>query len=485
LVLALLAVGLTAAGLATAATLRGYLTSRVDQQLQTAAQGLVEHGLGPQTPPPEGDAGDHLPSAFVVEVATATGAPAYGPTSNLLRADQPLPKLPKLTPAQAGKHHGKPFTVSAVRGSTPWRVLALPFSDGSGTLLVAMSLADVQSTVGHLELLELLVGLAVVAVLVGVGNVVLHASLRPLREVEQTAGAIAAGDLSQRVRERDRRTEVGRLAAAINSMLSQIETAFRAQAKSEAQARTSEERMRRFVADASHELRTPLTSIRGFAELYRQGAVSDTRDIDRAMQRIEDEAARMGVLVNDLLLLARLDQQRPLRRAPVDLLTLANDAVHDIRATAPDRAVTLEVPTVDPPPLVNGDEDRLRQVLANLLSNAVRHTPAGSPVTVRVYTRVDAGGMGWAVLEVADHGPGLSPADATRIFERFYRADESRSREDGGAGLGLSIVATIAAAHEGRASVDTAPGEGATFRVELPLLASADPATEAAAAVAD
>ncbi|MBV8995838.1 MAG: HAMP domain-containing histidine kinase [Pseudonocardiales bacterium] len=245
-------------------------------------------------------------------------------------------------------------------------------------------------------------------------------------------------------------------------MLAQIESAFRTQQASEAAARSSEERMRRFVADASHELRTPLTSIRGFAELYRQGAAAD---VPRLISRIESEAARMGLLVEDLLLLARLDAQRELARAPVDLVALAADAVQDARALSPDRPVALEVTHNGRVPVVLGDEPRLRQVLSNLMTNALTHTPAGTPVTVGVATE-----PGWAVLSVRDQGPGLAPQDAQRVFERFYRVDSSRARSRrGGTGLGLSIVAALTAAHGGTAELDTAPGSGATFRIRLPL----------------
>jgi two-component system OmpR family sensor kinase len=244
-------------------------------------------------------------------------------------------------------------------------------------------------------------------------------------------------------------------------MLAQIESAFRIQQASEAAARSSEERMRRFIADASHELRTPLTSIRGFAELYRQGAADD---VPRLMSRIESEAARMGLLVEDLLLLARLDAQRELTRAPVDLVALAADAVHDARALAPDRKVTLEVAHNEEVPVVLGDEPRLRQVLSNLMTNALTHTPPGTPVTIGVATE-----PGWAVLSVTDQGPGLEPQDAQRVFERFYRADSARARSRGGTGLGLSIVAALTAAHGGVAELNTALGAGATFRIRLPL----------------
>jgi two-component system OmpR family sensor kinase len=229
--------------------------------------------------------------------------------------------------------------------------------------------------------------------------------------------------------------------------------------------------MRRFVADASHELRTPLTTIRGFAELYRQGAAHDPAEPDRLMRRIEDQAARMGLLVEDLLLLARLDQQRPLDREPVDLLALAADAVHDARAVAPDRQIELVLGGDDGDVgalVVLGDAERLRQVLANLVDNALAHTPAGSPVEVQVGGAALDGRPG-AAVEVVDHGQGLTPEQAERVFERFYRADPARSRAAGGTGLGLSIVAALVAAHGGAVQVDSVPGRGARFRVVLPL----------------
>jgi two-component system OmpR family sensor kinase len=242
-------------------------------------------------------------------------------------------------------------------------------------------------------------------------------------------------------------------------MLGEIETAFRAREDSEREARASEARMRRFAADASHELRTPLTAIRGFAELYRQGG----GDPAHVIGRIESHATRMGLLVDDLLLLARLDQQRPLERRPVDLLTLAGDAVQDAAATVDDHPVRLHA-MADQPPVVLGDESRLRQVVGNLLSNAVRHTPAGTEVSVTV--RVSDGA---AVLEVADTGPGLAPDDAARVFERFFRTDPARTRAAGGSGLGLSIVQALVAAHGGEVLLHTAPGAGARFEVRLPL----------------
>jgi two-component system OmpR family sensor kinase len=283
--------------------------------------------------------------------------------------------------------------------------------------------------------------------------------------MEHTAQAIAAGDLSRRVPEADPGTEVGRLGNALNGMLSQIETAFRAQAESEATARESEGRMRRFIADASHELRTPLSVIRGFAEYYRQRDDVERAELDRLIGRVEDEAVRMGVLVDDLLLLARLDQQRPLARRPVDLLALAADAVQDARVVDGDREITLSVRS-DSAFIVTGDEVRLRQVIGNLVNNALRHTPAGSPVEVIVRSG-RLGDSAAAVLEVADHGPGLPPEHAERVVERFYRADPARGR--GGTGLGLAIVAGLVEAHGGTVGVESEAGKGATFRVVLPL----------------
>lgn len=291
----------------------------------------------------------------------------------------------------------------------------------------------------------------------------MHRSLRPLVEVEQTAAAIAAGQLDRRVPERDPRTEVGRLSLALNGMLAQIQRAVASSDASAEQARTSEERMRRFITDASHELRTPLTTIRGFAELYRQGAA---RDVEMIMGRIESESRRMGLLVEDLLLLARLDAQRPLDQHRVDLLTLATDAVHDTQSIAPNRQVRMEVFDGPGTPEVLGDEARLRQVLSNLVANAVQHTPDAAGITVRVGTVGDD-----AVIEVCDEGPGMSPDDARRVFERFYRADTSRTRASGGTGLGLSIVHSLVLAHGGTVKVTTAPGQGCRFTVSLPRIA--------------
>jgi two-component system OmpR family sensor kinase len=276
-----------------------------------------------------------------------------------------------------------------------------------------------------------------------------------------TAGMIAGGDLSHRVEVEDQATEVGQLGQALNAMLSHIESSFAAK-------EASEQRLRQFVADASHELRTPLTSIRGYAELYRSGAVSSPEDVARVMRRIESEGKRMGHLVEDLLLLARLDQGRPLRMEPVDLVALVEDAVMDALAASPDREIAY---AHDPEAWVSGDADRLQQVAENLLANARTHTPAGTPVRVELRAAEDA-----VSLSVADEGPGIDPRDAERIFDRFYRADSSRARSSGGVGLGLSIVASIVEAHGGTVRIEATPGAGAIFTISL---ARAHPETAA------
>jgi two-component system, OmpR family, sensor kinase len=398
-----------------------------------------------------------------------------------------VPALPNLTIGEADARNLEAFTVPARNGDGSFRAVATPASIRlpnttervPGTLLIASSLHDVDATVHQLSTINLLVGAAVIAGLALAAYTMVRTALRPLTKIEQTAAAIAGGDLSRRVDNDDPNTEVGRLGLALNTMLEQIETAFLARQASEATARRSEEKMRRFVADASHELRTPLTSIRGFAELHRQGAVTDPAEVSRLLNRIEDEAMRMGLLVNDLLLLARLDQQRPFEHGPVDLRVLAADAVEAARATAPERDIRIDLPTgeADGELVVAGDEPRLRQVLSNLLDNALAYSPVDSPITVLGGpTRRD--GRDMAFVQVRDRGPGLLPEQAERVFERFYRTDRARSRAHGGTGLGLSIVAAITAAHGGSVELDTAPGEGATFRVLLPRL-SETPSTEA------
>ena len=458
LLVALVAVALLATGFATTSLLSGYLLDQQDNALRVAVrengrdvfQACQEGGY--QAMPRAAYFGCLAPGAD--EVVDLQGPPSED-------------SLPDIDAQQIthGDLARRPDTVHADDG-TRWRVMTgqLP---GGYTMLVGTDLEGDHRAISRLVRIELFVGLIVLTVLGAAGYVLVRNSLRPLAEVEGTARAIAAGDLSRRVPVGDERTEVGRLSLAINGMLSRIESAFRAQQASEEQARGSEHRMRRFVADASHELRTPLTSIRGFAELYRQGAAHSDEDVRRLMERIEAEGGRMGLLVEDLLLLARLDQQRPLTFSPVDLAAVAGDAVHDAKAVQPERPISLHLDeSLTDVPVVIGDEGRLRQVVGNLVTNALTHTAPDTRVTVTVAEAADD--VDVLVLRVADEGPGMDPADADRAFERFYRADASRTRGAGGTGLGLAIVSSLVAAHGGSVELATGPGEGAAFTVRLP-----------------
>ena len=450
--LLLVGCGLLASGVAVTSALRHDLVNRVDQILIDASNSWAQAPRR-MPPPDEGPNPARPPSNFYVRGIDTAGN--LWMAVNDRDAEPALPEDNNVGPT--------PVTIGSLNGShIQWRAVSVRGPNGELTT-VAIDLSDVERTVRSLAWSQVAIGTAVLVVLGVVGYWVVHRSLRPLAEVEQTAAAIAAGELDRRVPQRDPRTEVGRLSVALNGMLAQIQQAMASSESSAENARMSEERMRRFITDASHELRTPLTTIRGFAELYRQGAA---RDVEMLMSRIESESRRMGLLVDDLLLLARLDAQRPLERRRVDLLALASDAVHDAQSIAPQRRITMEV--VDGPgtPEVLGDEARLRQVLGNLMANAVQHTPDTSLITVRVGTAGDD-----AVLEVADRGPGMTPEDAQRVFERFYRTDSSRARASGGTGLGLSIVDSLVYAHGGRVTVTTAPGQGCCFRVSLPRIA--------------
>jgi two-component system, OmpR family, sensor kinase len=460
-VLVLVTLALAITGAAGTLMLRGYLLDRVDSQLYDTAATTRQRVLREGRLPTQDPGGYQLATsaAFYVQYNTLEGS-----STSFMRsrsANQHEPALPTLDADTANRYADRPFTVRANGSGHAWRVLVTRLPGDAGSITVGTSLDDVDDTVGRLAFLEATIGAAVLVVLAVVGYAMVRSSLRRLAEVEQTAQAIAAGDLTKRVPPGDPNTEVGRLAAAFNRMVAEIETAFRARTASEAEARGSEARMRRFVADASHELRTPLTAIRGFAELHRQGG-RDLTTVDHLFERIEHHAKRMGLLVDDLLLLARLDQHRPLEQRPVDLLAVATDAVSDATVTANEHPVRLQTAGTEPA-VVLGDEARLRQVLANLLSNAVVHTPPGTEVTVTVATTPDT-----AELAVTDTGPGLSEQDAARVFERFYRTDPARSRAHGGTGLGLSIVAAIVAAHGGEVRVASAPGAGARFEVTLP-----------------
>jgi two-component system OmpR family sensor kinase len=452
---ALVTVGMLVSDVVTYTALRSFLISRIDQQLEnTVRPAAQELELSIQSQYRHSGPSDRtiIPAGTDARLLDGSGRVVATLPPGFREPSDPPPHLPDLT-SNGGGSGQRAFTARAEgKSSLRYRVLATPTTDG-GIFVVALPLSDVTKTLGRLVLIEVIVTLSVVGLLGLLSLWVVRVGLRPLDQMATTAGAIAAGDLSRRVERADDRTEVGRLGAALNGMLGHIERAFAART-------ASEQRLRRFVADASHELRTPLTSIRGYAELFRRGAAERPDDLETAMRRIEDESARMSVLVDDLLLLARLDQGRPLEHEAVDLVALASDAVDDARAVSPDRPITFET---NGPVMVTGDEARLRQVTANLLANARVHTPEGTRVHVRVLSTEDG-----ARLEVADEGPGLAPDEAARAFERFYRADPARARAGGGSGLGLSIVAAIAAAHGGRATLDAGSGHGACFRVELP-----------------
>ena len=457
----LLVVALAATGWGTQHVLRDYLVTKVDTQLtRSVNQVLAQYHNG------WGDGPGRGPSDYVVRATTDSGITAFMTPYDPKSA---YPNIPVLTSAEATKMNGESYSIGSISGPLRWRVLVVPYEirdqfdrvTQTGSLAVALPLSGVSDAVNRLRWLVILIGLLVTGFCALLGWLAIRRAFVPLTEVEETAAAIAAGDLSRRIPEHPASTEVGRLTSSLNGMLVQIESAFRSR-------EASEQRTRRFAADASHELRTPLASIRGFAELYRQGAVREPEDVARTMGRIEDESRRMGALVEDLLLLARLDEQRPARTDPVDLTVLAGDATHDARGLAPDRIVRLvglSSARGPEPAVVIGDDNRLRQVVGNLVGNAARHTPAGTPIEVAVGAE-----DGRAVLEVRDHGPGLPAEHAVKVFERFYRVDASRARsQGGGSGLGLSIVTAVVTAHGGRVGVAPTPGGGATFRVELPL----------------
>ena len=509
-VLALVLIALGAISFGGITLLRNYLLAPYDAALLASghdAQRVTERCLSPgPSPCPVPVAGntmaDWLTAGGRVQQVVVAVQPQFAvmqSQSNII----PGPVIPA-DPGWAAGLAGHTATLPAESGGGHWRVTAFPtrFINGvtgqttAGTIIVGIDVSSIYRTLDGLALIDLIVSGVVLVALAITGIAIVRTSLRPLTDIELTAGAIAAGDLSQRVPDRDPRTEVGRLGRSLNTMLAQVEAAFHARERSEAAALRSEEKMRQFVADASHELRTPLTAIRGYAEYYRQrgGAGNGARhaapadaepilasagrltepDIDRIMERVEQESARMGVLVEDMLLLARLDQQRPLERRPVDLLTLAADAVQDARMIDPRRKIELTVGR-GAAFLVLGDEARLRQVITNLMSNALSHTPDDTPIDVRILAHGPDGRLPVpsVTIEVDDHGPGLSEEQAERVFERFYRADQARGRKTGGAGLGLAIVAALVDAHGGAVGVDTAPGSGAMFWITLPLAAEA------------
>jgi two-component system OmpR family sensor kinase len=485
-VLVLVFAALTLISAASTYALHNYLLQRLDESLAIYSATITSARYTTKIPVP----GDYY--VVISSMDGAIGQLAIGDTA--LSPGQDYPPLVKgLDNVMKVVDH--PYTVRSPNGRIYWRVIVVVDHNGN-VVQVAERLSVIERAITWMVWVDVLVGAGVLIALASVGAAIVRQSLIPLLQIERTAAAIGAGDLTQRVPDPEPgggepTSELGRLSRALNAMLAQIEAAFTARAESEAAARAaetvardaaaaaqvsearavrSEAKMRQFVADASHELRTPLTTIRGFAELYRQGAVSGPEDVARLVRRIEDEAARMGLLVEDLLLLARLDRERPLTLGPVELPVLALDAVQAAEAIAPDRVINLEVQDNAEKLVAVGDDGRLRQVIGNLMTNALVHTPPDATVTLRLYA--EPGDR--AVVEVSDTGPGLSPGQKAHVFERFYRADVARTRhterDATGTGLGLAIVAAIVRAHDGTVEVVSEPGHGATFKVTLPTL---------------
>ncbi|MGI8307850.1 sensor histidine kinase [Saccharopolyspora hattusasensis] len=463
-----LVIGLFLVGVTSTALLSRSLLERTDDRLAELS-GPWERGFRPPPEPPRGGLAESpgrgdLPTEFRVLIFDSAGAQVggvLGQTSGDLGG--PVLRTPERGPQTK--------TVPDQTGGAAWRVREVTLPDGRHAVL-ALSLANVDATVRQLIVIELVVAGGVLLVLAVAAALTVRLSLRPLNRIEQTADAIAAGQLDRRVPDQDPRTETGRLGAALNTMLGRLVDALQ-------QREQSELRLRRFVADAGHELRTPLTSIRGFAELYRRSEQHGPEDVRMMMRRIESEAVRMGGLVDDLLLLARLDRERTIDLVDLGLAPLVQDVVHDGRARDPEREIVLREP--EKPLRVLGDSPRLRQVLTNLVNNALMHTPPGSRITVEV-ARGSAGGGALAaagaelpagtpvaIVSVADTGPGIPREHAPRIFDRFYRVDDGRHREAGGTGLGLAITTAIAEAHNGRVELHANAEGGSTFRLLLPL----------------
>jgi two-component system OmpR family sensor kinase len=473
-VLVLATIGLVAADIATYTSLRSFLIGRTDASLQAAHQEAEAELFG--TAPPgstdQPNERDSEPSLGRLQNLTRSLPGLYVETRNAagktLFSDQvaefastqtppSAPHLPKSIPLKASTRvqpdRVSYFSVDSIKGDTRYRVRASLDPGSTSMLILATSLGGLDGTLHRLTLIELLVTAAVLGAIAVLGLWAVRLGLRPLEAIGKTAAGIAAGDLTQRVERAEDRTEVGRLGLALNTMLGQIESGFNARA-------ASEEKLRRFVADASHELRTPLAAVRAYAELFTRGADKRPEDLERAMAGISRESARMTLLVEDLLLLARLDEGRPLERRSVELEDVVREAVETARTVDPDRTIELDTQEA----VVLGDAHRLRQMVDNLLGNTRAHTPEDSPVSVSVATV-----NGNAVISVQDSGPGMTADEQERVFERFYRADPSRSRASGGIGLGLSIVSAVAEAHGGEVSVRSEPGNGSTFEVSLPL----------------
>ena len=458
----LIALAIAVTSLVAISALRAQMVHQLDEEMKASSSSLVS-SVGTSQTRQDGAVG-----SYRVYVLDQHGNVLH----SIAGADQQAENEPVLTgwdSEKVKKYHETGTTVNSRTGSNDWRIMPISLESSTNgqasSMVIALPLKQTNQVVALVGVLTFAFGLATLAAAIAMTWVIVTRTFEPLARVEQTAAKIAAGDLSQRIEDYNPSNEIGNLAISLNTMLAQIESSFNAQAKSEA-------KMRRFVGDASHELRTPLVSIRGYSELYRQGALPNDEAVATAMGRIESESKRMGQLVEDLLTLARIDERRESKLAPFDLFHLAVDASNDAYATSPDREVSLVGLTDDVAPTsapVIGDESRMRQVVANLLTNAMRYTPAGTPLELAVGVREDVPGYPLSVIEVRDHGPGIHGEDRERVFERFYRTDTSRSRETGGTGLGLSIVAAILEQHDGSVHIEETPGGGATFVISLPF----------------
>jgi len=465
----LLVVGLLVADIVTYVSVRSFLYGRADATLsssETLAFNYAVYSAERHVALGQADLSRHVsPDVYVVitnskgkaVVSRPSGSPARPDPAPILTGSIPVQRVPTVAGHSFGRYAGtfRPNPDAVVVGSTrdpagQYRTVAVAVPQG--TMYLSLSLNPTNNTLASLRRIELLASLAVVVIMGVFALWIVRRDLRPLRQMAETADAIASGDLGRRVPQEAATTEVGRLGTALNEMLTQIEGAF-------AEKSASEERLRQFVADASHELRTPLTSIRGYAELLRRGGFSDEAGINKALQRVEEEASRMGGLVEDLLLLAELDRGRPLRAEPVDLHQICANVVDDSNAFEHGHRLELvrggEV-------VVLGDAERLTQVAHNLVRNALAHTPPGSLVKVATGVRGEMG-----MIRVTDNGPGMDPAVVRRVFDRFYRGDPARSGS--GTGLGLAIVRAIAEALGGTAEIESSPGRGVSVVVSIPL----------------
>jgi len=475
LIAGVVAVALVVATVAVSITVytRGYLLDQVDERLEGAARvpgedrgrpgGATPDDFQPPVFDPDGDGRFRLPDTYVGGCVADAAAPE-GIVPYAKDIGEPVVDCASLRADGESRGYPLHLTVDSESGAAHYRLIV---REDDGTLLIwGIPLGDQEAAVNRLILLELVGLAAALAVLGAVAFWVIRLGIRPIKQMTATASEISAAsasELARRVPEAPPHTEAGALAGAINAMLDRIETAVGERAR-------SEDRLRQFVADASHELRTPVTTIRGYAELYRHGGLAQPDDLTDAMRRTEQEAQRMGRLVEDMLTLAKLDQHRPLDRVAVDLGQLATDAGRDAAAAAPDRSVTTTVESgVDL--TITGDTDRLRQVLANVIGNALTHTPATSAVTIAA-SRLPGDRV---LVTVADQGPGMPPDVAARVTERFYRADPARARSNGGSGLGMAIVEGIVAAHAGTVAVDSAPERGTTVSITLPVTGTATP----------